>query len=183
MSTANGQVNWAFFAGSAVTSTATVTDDLVFFGVSEVMYAMYRTNATTMWKCATKGQITGAPAVSSDGRSLFFGSTDTYVYGFNDVYDTTCLPSGTTTSSCLSQVHVSKHMDVNRTGCASWWLSPTNIAVSNALTLDESNNRLLLATEASPPEESSIVSVQLGAGACCRASVSVREPRWVALPP
>ena len=79
---AQDAVRWKFQTGAAVYSSATVSDNSVFFGSGDMnLYSLNKTTGALQWKFNTKGVVQSTPAVSAG--KVFAVSSDGNIYAVN----------------------------------------------------------------------------------------------------
>lgn len=136
---ATGATVWKVNTASPVTSAATVSGDLVFFGAQDgMMFSLNTKSGDEYWRCATKGSIQGAPATNANGTMLYFGSSDTSLVAVS-IYGSSCTAGGFAAEHCAS----GSQQGVPYTGCGEWWVTPEDGAQLNQpVVFDQHNNRL-----------------------------------------
>jgi len=82
----NGTVKWAHGCGSTISygSPAIAPDGTIYVTTADPknLLVAVNPNGTEKWRYQTGQWMTSAPAIGSDG-TIFFGSTDTYIYAVN----------------------------------------------------------------------------------------------------
>ena len=79
---AQDAVLWKFQTGAAVYSSATVSNNSVFFGSGDMnLYSLNKTTGALQWKFTTKGAVQSTPAVSVG--KVFVVSSDGNIYAVN----------------------------------------------------------------------------------------------------
>ncbi|MCK4968185.1 MAG: PQQ-like beta-propeller repeat protein, partial [Candidatus Aenigmarchaeota archaeon] len=72
-----GDVIWSYYSEGMIMTTATMHDDILYFGSGKCVYAISK-DGDFLWKFKTGGIILGNPTTHND--VLYFGSGDNYFY-------------------------------------------------------------------------------------------------------
>ncbi len=80
---AQDAVRWKYETGSAVYSSAAISDNSVFVGSGDMnLYSLNKTTGVLQWKFATRGAVQSTPAVSAG--KVFVASSDGNLYAVNE---------------------------------------------------------------------------------------------------
>eukprot|EP00045_Choanoeca_perplexa_P000865 m.16630 g.16630 ORF g.16630 m.16630 type:complete len:371 (+) comp10594_c0_seq1:81-1193(+) len=81
----DGSLNWNVSTTGRIKGSPAVGNGLIFIGNYEdkTMFALKQSDGSKVWTFVAGDFIYSAPALSSDGRTLYFTSTDSYAYALD----------------------------------------------------------------------------------------------------
>jgi outer membrane protein assembly factor BamB len=79
-----GATIWSFNTGNANSTSAVVSNDIVYFGTGKGnVYAVNATTGIQIWAATTGASVSSSPALSLGSNMILVGSNDHYMYAFN----------------------------------------------------------------------------------------------------